>query len=226
LPKIGRYLGDSRFARGVLDNWQISGVTQFVSGTPLELGLTITSIDAGQRVTGAYSGGGLSGQQPRLSIKSDPGKGPNGLLIDPNAFVIPALGGIGPYPRTYLRNPGINNHDISIFKNFPLGGEGSRYLQLRFEFFNAFNHTQFTGINAGTTLAVPIRDASGNITSYTTGAGVFGTATDNAYSRAVITNNLRNGPVEGSNRPLGAFFGEYSGARDPRIIQVAVKVYF
>ena len=226
LPKIGRHLGDNRFARGVFDNWQISGVTQFVSGTPLELGLTITGIDAGQRVTGAYSGGGLSGQQPRLSIKSDPSKGPNGLLIDPNAFVIPALGGIGPYPRTYLRNPGINNHDISIFKNFPLGGEGSRYLQLRFEFFNAFNHTQFSGINAGTTLAVPIRDASGNITSYTTGAGVFGTATDNAYSRAVITNNLRNGPVEGSNKPLGAFFGEYNGAREPRVIQLAVKVYF
>jgi hypothetical protein len=215
LPKIGRYLGDNGFARAVFDNWQVSGVTQFVSGTPLELNLSIAGIDAGQRITGAYSNGGLSGQQPRLSIKSDPSKGPNGLLIDPNAFVIPALGSIGPYPRTYLRNPGINNHDISIFKNFPLGGEGSRFLQLRFEFFNAFNHTQFTGISSATSLVAP-----------NSAAGVFGTPTDNAYNRAVITTNLRNGPVEGSNQPLGAFFGEYNGAREPRVIQLAVKVYF
>jgi hypothetical protein len=217
LPKIGRYLGDNRFARGVFDNWQISGITQFVSGTPLELGLNIAGVDAGQRITGAYSGGGLSGQQPRLSIKSDPSKGPNGLLVDPNAFVVPALGSIGPYPRTYLRNPGINNHDISIFKNFPLGGEGSRSLQLRFEFFNAFNHTQFSGINAGANLVVPGAPAN---------ASIFGTATDNAYNRVVITNNLRNGPVEGSNRPLGAFFGEYNNTREQRVIQLAMKVYF
>jgi hypothetical protein len=214
LPKLGHYLGDNGFARAVFDNWQISGLTQFVSGTPLELGLNIAGVDAGQRITGAHSAGGLSGQQPRLSIKSDPSKGPNGLLIDPNAFVIPALGSIGPYPRTYLRNPGLNNHDISIFKNIPLGGEGSRYLQLRFEFFNAFNHTQFSGINAGTSLVAP-----------NSPAGVFGTPTDNAYSRAVITTNLRNGPVEGSSQPLGAFFGEYNGSREPRVIQLAVKVY-
>ncbi len=215
LPKVGRYLGDSWLARGVFDNWQISGITQFVSGTPMELGLTIAGVDAGQRIVGAYSAGALSGQQPRLSIKSDPGKGPNGLRIDPNAFVIPALGSIGPYPRTYLRNPGINNHDISIFKNFPLGGEGSRSLQLRFEFFNAFNHTQFTGVNAATNLVAP-----------NSAAGVFGTPTDNAYSRAVITNNLRNGAVAGSTLPLGSFFGEFNNTREPRVIQLAVKIYF
>jgi hypothetical protein len=42
----------------------------------------------------------------------------------------------------------------------------------------------------------------------------------------VITNNLRNGPVEGSNRPLGAFFGEYNNTREQRVIQLAMKVYF
>ncbi len=46
------------------------------------------------------------------------------------------------------------------------------------------------------------------------------------YNRAVITNNLRNGPVEGSNIPLGQRFGEYNGARDPRTIQLGVKIYF
>ncbi len=219
LPKIGRRLFrgmDNWFTRGVFDNWQISGITQFVSGTPLEFGLSVAGVDAGQRILGAYSAGNLSGQQPRLSIKSNPGKGPNGLLIDPNAFVIPGIGDPRPAPRAYLRNPGINNHDISIFKNFPLGREGSRSLQLRFEFFNAFNHTQFSGVNSTTNLSVP--NATGG---FDTGNAIFAN-----YGRTVITNNLRNGPVEGSNRPLGTFFGEYNGARDPRIIQLAVKVYF
>ncbi|MBO0723853.1 MAG: hypothetical protein J2P41_23715, partial [Blastocatellia bacterium] len=124
---------------------------------------------------------------------------------------------VGPYPRTYARNPSWLNHDVSLFKNFPLGGrEGSRYLQLRFEFFNIFNSAQFTGINTGTNLAVPLAGGGFN-----TGNMIF-----NNYSQAVITNNLRTGPVAGSNRPLGTFFGEYNATRDPRIIQLAVKIYF
>jgi hypothetical protein len=220
LPKVGQRLGDNRLVRTIFDNWQISGISQAVTGSPLELGLSISGINTGQRLTGSYTLG------PRFLVKSDPREGTSGLQLDPAAFVIPGIGNIGPYPRTYARNPGWHNHDVSVFKNFPLGGEGARYLQLRFEFFNLFNQAQFTSINGGTNLAVPVRDASGNITSYTTGSGIFGTPTDNAYSRAVITNNLRTGPVEGSNRPLGTFFGEYNGTRDPRVIQLAVKVYF
>ena len=45
----------------------------------------------------------------------------------------------------------------------------------------------------------------------------------NDYSRAVITNNLR---PAGSTEPLGRFFGEYSGAFNPRIIQLGIKLYF
>src|SRR5262249_13731600 len=61
LPKSWCYLGDNRFVLVVFVNWQVSGITQFVSGTPLELGLTIAGVDTGQRIAGAYSAGGLSG---------------------------------------------------------------------------------------------------------------------------------------------------------------------
>ena len=138
-------------------------------------------------------------------------------MVNPDAFIIPEIGSIGLGERTFLRNPGINNTDLSVFKNFYIGDpDKNRKLQLRLEAFNAFNHTQFSGINIGTNLAVP--NASGG---FDTGNAIF-----NNYSRVVITNNLRNGPVEGSNRPLGQFFGEYSGARDPRIIQLAAKIYW
>jgi hypothetical protein len=40
------------------------------------------------------------------------------------------------------------------------------------------------------------------------------------YTGLAVTNNTR---PSGNTSVLGAFFGEYNGARDPRIIQVAVK---
>lgn len=207
LPKLGRRLGDNFLTRAVFDNWQISGISQHYSGTPFELGFSIAGINAGQRITGSYTEG------PRFNLRGDPSRGPNGLLINPDAFVIPTVGSIGPYSRSYLRNPSFTNHDISIFKNFPLSGESGRYLQFRLEMFNAFNTTQFSGINSGTNLA--IANPTGG---FTTGGAIF-----NNYGQAGITNNLR---PEGSTAQLGQFFGEYNNARDPRIIQLGVKVYF
>ncbi len=44
-----------------------------------------------------------------------------------------------------LRGPGIENYDISVTKRFPVTQQ--RYFWFRAEFFNAFNHTQFSGIS-------------------------------------------------------------------------------
>lgn len=67
-----------------------------------------------------------------------------GGTINTPAFVVPALGNTGPYPRIYLRNPWIANQDLSVFKNIPFSADGKRYLQLRVEAFNALNPPQFS----------------------------------------------------------------------------------
>jgi hypothetical protein len=60
---------------------------------------------------------------------------PNGTTVDPgNASVFP------------FRGPGQNNWDITLVKKFPLKSE-TRTLQFRGEFYNAFNHTQFSGVD-------------------------------------------------------------------------------
>jgi hypothetical protein len=41
--------------------------------------------------------------------------------------------------------PGINNWDISFFKNFPVG-ENKKF-QFRMEMYNVLNHTQFENVN-------------------------------------------------------------------------------
>jgi hypothetical protein len=133
----------------------------------------------------------------------------SGSVINTAAFVVPGIGNSGPYPRMYLRNPGIANQDLSLLKNFPFGKESSRYLQFRIEAFNAFNHPQFSGYNL--------------TTNVTNGAGQTGNAIFGAYTDLTVTNNLR---PAGNKSVLGTYFGEYNAARDMRIIQLAVKVYF
>ena len=43
------------------------------------------------------------------------------------------------------------------------------------------------------------------------------------YTGLSPTNSTR---PAGDTRPLGTFFGEYNAVRDPRIIQLAAKLYF
>jgi hypothetical protein len=216
LPKLGSRWGNNSFTRGLLNGWEISGITSLIGGSPFELGVNATGSNINQRVTGSWT------EPPRFIVKSDPAQGPNGLLIDPNAFIFPAVGSIGLGQRTYLRNPGINNTDLSIFKKIPLGDpDKNRYIQLRLEAFNVFNHTQFSGINAGTNLAVPNGKAANGDQLFLTGNAIYA-----RYNEVIISNNIRGQRGSDAARPLGTFFGEYNGARDPRILQLAVKIAF
>jgi hypothetical protein len=137
------------------------------------------------------------------------GDAQNGGQINTAAFTVPGVGNNGPYSRFYLRNPGIHNQDLSVFKSLPMGGDGKRYLQLRIEAFNVFNHPQFSGYNL--------------TTNVTNGAGQTGAAILNAYTNLTVTNNVR---PAGNASVLGTYFGEYNAARDMRIIQLAAKFYF
>jgi hypothetical protein len=206
LPHGSNLLGRRAVSRMVADGWTISGNTSIASGNPTELTLSIAGQDAGNRLLGTPTSGNLSGQQPRFKLNGNP---QNGSQINLSAFVVPGIGDAGPYPRFYLRNPGIKNQDLSVFKNFAMGGEGKRYLQLRMEAFNIFNHPQFSGYNL--------------TTNVTNGAGQPGNAIFNSYTGLSATNSLR---PAGNSSVIGTYFGEYNAARDQRIIQLAVKFYF
>ena len=203
LPKVTRGPG---FGKAVVNNWTLTGNTSVASGNPTELALSINGQDAGNRLLGTYSAGNLSGQSPRFLVTGSP---QSGSRINVSAFSVPGVGYAGSYPRFYLRNPGINNQDLSLFKNIPMGREGKRYLQLRLEAFNVFNHPQFGGYNLTTNVV--------------NGAGQTGNAIFNNFSGLSVSNNVR---PAGSAAVLGTYFGEYNSARDMRILQVAAKFYF
>ena len=209
LPSVSQHLGNNFLAKGALDGWELSGLSIFRTGTPIELSPSISGVNIGQVITGSYTFGPLFYQNSAVIV---PNVGNNGDHINTSSVYLGQPNELAPWPRTYIRGPGTNNTDLSIYKNFKITGDGKKYLQLRLEGFNVFNHTQFSGYNTTTNITT----AAG-----ATGSGVLNVAN---FSQLLITNNLR--PAAGSTKTLGSFFGEYSGTREQRIVQIAVKVYF
>ena len=145
-------------AAAILRGWQVSGITSFQSGLPL----TVT-----QPGDVANFGGGTGGQRPDLV--GDPHEGRGASLaryfnVDAFRQVTRPLG-IGTAPIGAVRGPGINNFDVSLFKNVA-PKEGMR-LQVGAEFFNVLNHAQFEGVGVGL------------------GSPTFGTVTDARDPRVV-----------------------------------------
>ena len=112
--------------KALLGGWQVAGITTAASGPAARLRVGITR---------------------RPNQVGDPGAGDQaGLLwFNPGAFVLPAPGTYGTAPVAPLRLPGYHQWDISPAKNFYLGEEIR--LQLRADFINAFNQTQFRDVN-------------------------------------------------------------------------------
>jgi len=128
------------WARRVLDGWQVSGIASFVSGAPLGVGFsTTTSID----ITGSPTDGA------RIVVTGNPVLPKSERTFSRNfrteVFQLPARGTYGNSAKTLIRGPGINNWDIAVFKNIAIR-EPFR-LQFRSEFYNAFNHTQFSALD-------------------------------------------------------------------------------
>jgi hypothetical protein len=134
----GKALGSSmhRALDLVVGGWQINGIGSFQAGLPL----VMSSLGAARpnRVSPAEPVEGSA--QERLT-----------RWFDTSAYTVPPAFTYGNSSRTApdLRAHGINNWDLSLFKNFQIV-ERLR-AQFRFESFNAFNRVQFSapGTQAG-----------------------------------------------------------------------------
>ena len=163
--------------RTALGNWQISGITRFVSGAPVAVGYsTTTAVD----VTGTSS------LAARVVVTDNPVLSKGERTFSRNfrteVFKMPAVGTVGNAAKNQFRGPGVNNWDVAIFKNFPIREQ--MRMQFRWELYNVFNHTQFSGLDA---------------------TARFDPATGEQVNRR---------------------FGEFTGARDPRQMQLALRFYF
>ncbi|MRR52448.1 MAG: hypothetical protein EG825_16335 [Rhodocyclaceae bacterium] len=124
----------------VTDNWQISGITSFISGAPFTPGMSLTD---GADLTGSTEGA-------RVNIVGDTYLPKDQRTFAKNfntaAFARPAVRDFGNVGTNSMYGPGVNNWDLSVSKRFRLWSEAS-YMQFRGEFFNVWNHTQFSGLD-------------------------------------------------------------------------------
>jgi Carboxypeptidase regulatory-like domain len=184
LPRVSK-VWDNAFTRVGLDGWELSGITNFQTGQPYGLPYSLTfstDLTGGTTQTSTTTASNLiTGYDSRVVMVGDPMQhGPNGQWVNPNSILAPLPGvsvnGIGNASKAPIYGPGLNNFDISLFKNFRLGSNEARRLQFRLETYNTFNHTQYNSLDLGARF-----DASNRQTNPT-----FGQFNGAALARRVV----------------------------------------
>jgi hypothetical protein len=185
-------------AAGVLaNNWQISGIYRWTSGRPYPVTFSIPGIGA------ANLTGSDGNQNARVVLTCNPGSGWSGdpyKQLNTSCFAPPQPGSDGTESaRFFLRNPPINNLDLSLSKRFAV--RGGVNLEVRLDAFNALNHTQFIGVNQGANASVSFRSLTDR------------TITNLPYDDS--GNFVRNNG-----------FGAIAGVAPPRTLQLVTRLTF
>lgn len=137
----GHSFANSGIADAILGGWQANVISTYASGQPLSV---YDAVD--------LSGTTFQIERPNCSATPVPFTKSINEWINPADYSTPTAYTFGncsvtPGPRV----PGIKNWDASLFKRFDIRERA--YFQLRAEFFNLFNTTQFEGPN--TVLGTP-----------------------------------------------------------------------
>ena len=176
-----------------LNGWQLSGIYRYQTGGPFNVGANITGLSAF----------GLTGTQQvegaRIVLLKNPGSGSSSdpyRMVDTSAFAASTAGSQGfESGRNFLRVGPINSWDLALSKEFRIK-ERFKF-EIRLDAFNAFNHTQFDGVNSTANFANPGSTAITNLPFNSSGA---------------LTN--LNG------------FGSVSSVRPPRNMQLSARFEF
>jgi hypothetical protein len=145
------------FARAVTNGWVFSGITIYQTGTPFVVYTNASfqpTLDAGGVVTGLAAGSGdfnadgFNYDFPNVVSYSQPTSRSaflNGLFPATN-FTVPALGTEGNERPYAFRTASYYNWDMSLAKNTTIFERLA--LQLRFDYFNVFNHVNLQGVDS------------------------------------------------------------------------------
>jgi hypothetical protein len=149
----------------LLSGWQISGIATFATGAPFDIAYSSNAASPANSMW--CSPAWTYYYCPDVPLQVAPIVRPNirTMVVSPTtgastnrtaffttptlvpgtgaSFIAEPIGIFGNVSRNKYHGPGINNTNLIIAKNFALSSDGVRYLQIRMESDNVFNHTQF-----------------------------------------------------------------------------------
>lgn len=222
LPNLAqRHFSSSKVAKGVLDDWQFSGITHVTGGAPVVIGnptITCTMapgapknlcngvLDNGM---GKFQGSGVGwygtpdlleynttnadGNEVRPYINWQPG-GFNSVgshWFSPSSIGLPGVNQFGTLEAPTFRGPLSSDWDMTLFKSFRLGE--NRRLEFRFAGFDVFNHANLC-TSGGCFNTTPLFNwvLPANATSFSQGTPVL----TNGGQLGTITNKFGHRELE------------------------------
>lgn len=132
----------------VAAGWQVSAISTFATGFPFDIsygGATSRSLWCSDNFSYyacpdvPIQVSALTRLNPR-NKNSATGFSP---WFSPASFAAEPIGSFGNVHRNPYHGPGLLNTNMIVAKNIAISSEGGRYIQLRMESDNVFNHTQF-----------------------------------------------------------------------------------
>ena len=115
----------------IIGGWQINGITSFNSGPSVQLSSSVSN-----------NRGNRAGNYPNCVGNPGVSNPTRFLWFNTAAFRDPLPGTYGNCGEGVIRAPGLENFDLSLFKNMRVLERAT--LQFRAEAFNAFNHVNFS----------------------------------------------------------------------------------
>ena len=221
LPDGARGGMNNPFGRGLLNGWQVSGISSMASGIPIRL--SFGGAAGSSAVAAAYFGTAdvvgptnAGGNALTPVYTCDPRTGGDQVgdkVLDINCIAVPEFGQNGDLVPPYnIRAPTRFNHDLTLFKNFPVRGD--QRVQFRIGFFNLFNQA-FANVTSGADINLTL-DTTCRVTVPSLPNGAGGTATnvcDPTGGFAFTPQTIAN-------------FGRINLKRGHRVVELVLKYYF
>ena len=161
------------FLGGVVNGWQVSGVTQYQTGPPLQA-LTGKGLNASFAGETSQSILGTDGIALEPILTCNPGEGlKSGQYFNPNCFSMPyrdanGVGHNGTLIWPTIHGPGFFDSDLGVYKNFKI--RESQSVQFRFTAFNFLNHPirQFgLGNDVNLSFGCPLSGGCSSVSQFT-----------------------------------------------------------
>jgi hypothetical protein len=204
--------------KGLLNGWQLSGISSLASGVPIRP--TFSGAAASGATSAAYFGtadivgpSNSGGNALAPIYTCDPRKSGSNVgevVLDINCISVPPYGQNGDLvPKYNIRSPTRTNHDLTIFKNFATVHD--QRLQVRFGFFDLFNQAFASTNDLNLTLDTTCNVIVPNVP---TGNG------SNTTNACDVTKGFSFTPQTKTN------FGKITIKRGHRVVEFVLKYYF